>query len=91
MFDFISVGSGLFGKRRTLNKVIKQHNLKKDDILYVGDEVRDIEASRGVGIAVASVTWGYNSRKVLQAYGPDYLIDQPQELLHILKDMNTEK
>lgn len=91
LFEFIGTGSGLFGKRRALNKIIKQNSLKKDDILYVGDEVRDIEASRGVGIAVASVTWGYNSRKVLQTYAPDYLIDHPQELLHIIKEMNTSK
>jgi len=84
-FDFIGTGSGLFGKRRALNKIIKQQHLNKDHILYVGDEIRDIEASRSIGISVASVTWGYNSRKVLQTHHPDYLIDQPQELLHLIK------
>ena len=89
--NMFGVGSGLFGKRRALNKVIKQHHLNRDDILYVGDEVRDIEASHHVGIAIAAVTWGYNSRNALQTYAPDYLIDHPQELLHIVQEMNAKK
>lgn len=85
IFDFIGVGTGLFGKRRALKKVIKQHDLNKDQVLYIGDEVRDIDASRGIGISVASVTWGYNSAKILQSHHPDYLIHHPQELLQIPK------
>jgi hypothetical protein len=33
--------------------------------LYVGDEVRDIQAAHKAGVAVAAVTWGFNSRDLL--------------------------
>lgn len=87
VFDFIYIGSGLLGKPRALNKAIKQYGLDVNQILYVGDEIRDIEASRRVGLSVVSVTWGYNSSEILRAYDPDYLIDHPRELLQIFEEM----
>jgi phosphoglycolate phosphatase len=90
IFDFIFVGSGMLGKPRAIKKAIQQYGLDVDRVLYVADEVRDIEASRRVGIAVASVTWGYNSANILQAHKPDYLIDRPHELLQIVEDMKSQ-
>ncbi len=84
VFDFIGIGSGLLGKPRALKKIIKQYHLDKTKILYVGDEVRDIEASRRAGLSVASVTWGYNSAQSLRNHNPDYLLEHPQDLVRIL-------
>lgn len=86
VFDFVFIGSGMLGKPRALKKAMQQHELNHEHILYVADEVRDIEASRQVGISVASVTWGFNSAKILQTYQPDYLIHHPQELLSVLTE-----
>ena len=57
--------------------------LHPSNVLYVGDEVRDIEAAKKAGIRIAAVTWGYNSKKALEAYKPDYLVTKPEELLQI--------
>ena len=84
LFDFVFIGSGMLGKPRAIKKAIRQHGLDCERILYVADEVRDIEASRQVGISVASVTWGFNSAKILETYKPDYLIHHPKELLAVL-------
>jgi HAD-hyrolase-like len=54
------------------------------DILFVGDETRDIEACQKVGIRIAAVTWGYNSRRSLVAMKPDFVFDDPQELVSLL-------
>ena len=59
--------------------------LQKENILYVGDTIGDIEASRKAGIRVAAVTWGYNTKESLEAAKPDFLISQPEELLNIIK------
>ncbi len=55
----------LFGKSKPILKYLKQNRISPNDSIYVGDEVRDIDAGREAGIATISVTWGYNSADVL--------------------------
>lgn len=45
LFDFVYSEKNLFGKHRSLKKIIKKYNLDKKDTLYIGDEVRDVEAA----------------------------------------------
>ncbi|MFH1840902.1 MAG: HAD-IA family hydrolase, partial [Candidatus Shapirobacteria bacterium] len=83
-FDFVTCESDIFGKDRALVKLLKKLGLKKEEVLYVGDEIRDIEACQKAGIRIVAVDWGFNSRPALQSSHPDYLISQPQDLLKIL-------
>lgn len=82
-FDFISTSSKVWGKRRQLQAIVTSPNWQAREILYIGDEVRDIEAAQAAGVEIAAVTWGYNSRSALEAYKPDYLVTKPEELLQI--------
>jgi len=84
VFDFVSSGLTIFGKSRILQRLLKQHNLNKADVFYVGDETRDIEAARKIGIKVISVTWGFNSSQALAAEHPDFIIHHPSELLQVV-------
>lgn len=79
--DFIYSEKGLFGKAKVLSNVLKKHHLTAAKVIYVGDEVRDIEASHQAGLPIIAVTWGFNSKARLQKAKPDYIIDQPKELL----------
>ena len=45
------------------------------ETLYIGDEVRDIDACRKTGIRIISVTWGFNSKEALCRKNPDFLVD----------------
>lgn len=81
LFSFIRCSSKLLGKARDIKKVIKLHKLEPEDFYFIGDETRDIEAAAKAGIRIAAVTWGYNSRRALEALCPDRLFTQPQELL----------
>jgi len=83
LFDFIHTGKSVFGKSHIINKIIKQQKINKNEIIYVCDEIRDIEAAKKSGIKVAAVTWGYNSKEALQKENPDFLIDTPEELKNI--------
>ncbi len=83
-FEFVHSETTLFGKDKVLAHVIKKYQLDRSEALYVGDEVRDIEACRKVGIKIAAVTWGFNTEDVLSKNKPDYLINQPADLLKIL-------
>ena len=83
-FKFIRSEKAIFGKHHKIEKVIKELGYKKEEVLYVGDEVRDIEACEKVGIDVVSVTWGLNSKEILQKHRPTYLVDAPSGILDII-------
>jgi phosphoglycolate phosphatase len=86
VFSFLKSGRTIFGKHKLLKKAIEQENLSPQQVLYVGDETRDIEASRKTSIASVAVTWGFNSQQILQEYHPDFLISHPQQLLEIVQN-----
>lgn len=82
-FDFVYSANTLFGKNKIINKLIKKHKLVIDEIVYVGDETRDIEAAKKSKIKVIAVAWGFNSADILAQHQPDFLIDKPQQLSEI--------
>jgi phosphoglycolate phosphatase len=83
-FEFIEGSSGLLAKKRALRRALRRHALDRRQIVYVGDEVRDIVAARGTGIDVAAVTWGLNSSRMLRQHDPTYLVDDTGHLESVL-------
>lgn len=85
LFDFINTGTHLFGKHRKINRILKERKLPKNTVIYVGDETRDIEAAKKVGIPVIAVSWGFNKKVALQKQDPEFLADEPQALINIVQ------
>lgn len=83
-FDFISSTSKLTGKSKHLKAIRKTFSLRSEEMLYIGDELRDVKASQKAGIPIAAVTWGFNSREALAAAKPDHLFDAPADFLSLL-------
>lgn len=77
--------SGLFNKDRSLRKMMKKYGFTEEEILYVGDEIRDVKACKKVGIKIIGVSWGYNSDKALLEAGADYIAHTPEDILEIVK------
>jgi len=71
---------GLFGKQRVIKKLQRQFHLRSDECVYVGDEVRDIEAAAQCGMMCLAVTWGFNGAQALGGHHPQALIERPQDL-----------
>ena len=82
-FTFIYSGS-TFGKHKVINKWLRIENIHTEKVVYVGDEIRDIDAAKKTGIKVIAVGWGFNSQEALAAQNPDFLIERPQELIEIM-------
>ncbi|HEY9802604.1 MAG TPA: HAD-IA family hydrolase [Leptolyngbyaceae cyanobacterium] len=89
LFDFIYSGVTIFGKTTIINNVMRQKQFNPDAVIYVGDETRDIEASKKANIKVIAVTWGFNSPEILAKQNPDFLINHPTELLEVIKNFNS--
>ncbi len=84
IFDFIGSEISLMGKDKALKKVLEKRNINKNETMYIGDEIRDIEACKENGLKIISVTWGFNKKEILKKNNPDYLIDKPEEILKIV-------
>lgn len=53
--------------------------------LYVGDDLRDIQAARAAGIRVAAAAYGYlGVEQPISTWGADGIIDTPMDLLAML-------
>lgn len=82
-FDFITTSSIIGSKHRRLKSIVRKRDISPSEILYIGDDTRDITDSQKAAIPVAAVCWGYRSRQLLERYDPDFLVDSPQDLLPI--------
>jgi phosphoglycolate phosphatase len=63
-------GASLFGKRGKLRRVLKQSGVRPSEAIFLGDEIRDIEAARAEGIPFGAIAWGYTHVAALEAYEP---------------------
>jgi 2-phosphoglycolate phosphatase len=52
--------------------------------LYVGDDLRDIEAGRAAGMKVAAARWGYLNGGDPVTWNADWLLEEPRDLLRLL-------
>jgi phosphoglycolate phosphatase len=81
LFDFVHSGKNIFGKDKVILRVISKNKLNKKEVIYVGDETRDIEALKRIKVPIIAVSWGFNSHQILEKLNPEGLIDKPNELL----------
>ncbi len=77
--DFVYHGK-LFNKAQSLRETLKKEGFILSETIYVGDEVRDVEACRKVGLDIIAVTWGLNNKEGLQKAGAE-TVDTREELL----------
>ncbi len=83
-FEAVYADTSLFKKDRKLKRLLRKHQLKANEAVYVGDEVRDVVACKKIGMPIISVTWGFNDGQKLSAAGPDHVAENPKHLLEIL-------
>ena len=68
---------------------MKENQLNPSEIIYVGDQVRDISACRKINCKIIAVSWGYNSKSRLIKGNPDFLVDKPKDILQIVKKLKN--
>ncbi len=80
LFDFVYQSKHFFGKDLALHQLIKLEKLKKEQVVYVGDEIRDMQASKRAGIPMVAVSWGFTPHSVFEKQPTDKLAHSPVEL-----------
>lgn len=57
----------------------------ESDCVYVGDDLRDVQAGRAAGMFTVAVAWGYLGQgEPIAQWGADHVIEAPHQLLNLL-------
>ncbi len=64
----------------------EQAGVRPEQVIYVGDDERDVLAGRAAGARTVAVSWGYLGVEVpIQDWGADAIIDTPEQLIDLIK------
>ncbi|MGX4771712.1 HAD-IA family hydrolase [Bradyrhizobium guangdongense] len=84
LFQYFDCSASVFGKPAKFRRVIRRAGVAPDKVIAIGDEVRDVEAARAVGIACGAVSWGYAAPAALRAQSPDVVFDRIGDIVPAL-------
>ncbi|MCZ2340323.1 MAG: HAD-IA family hydrolase [Bacteroidales bacterium] len=89
-FAFVVGYPKLFGKAKALRRILRQEKLLRHELLFIGDELRDIEAGQKVKVATAAVTWGFHAVDLMERANATYVLRHPAELLATLSELRGD-
>jgi phosphoglycolate phosphatase len=84
LFADFDCAASIFGKPAKFRRVLRRSRVDAAQAIAIGDETRDIEAARAVGIACGAVTWGYAAPKALIDRKPDLVFERMEEIADAL-------
>ena len=73
-------GVSMFGKASRFRKTLRRTGTPAGDAICIGDEIRDLEAARRVGVNFGAVTWGYTIPDALLAHAPTTVFRSVSEI-----------
>lgn len=79
----------LFGKDKVIKKFMKQYQLKPEQLLYVGDELRDIQACNKLGVPFMWVSWGLDGYELIEKENPQFIVHTPDDIVAQLNKMTN--
>ena len=85
LFSHFDCSASLFGKAAKFRRVVRRAGVEAGRVIAIGDEVRDIDAARAVGIACGAVCWGYAAPAALRAHRPDHLFERMDEIASAMR------
>lgn len=60
---------------------LKKLGVSKENAIYAGDSEVDCITAHNADIPCIGVTWGFRSRKILEEYGAEFVVDEPSRIL----------
>ena len=75
----------IWDKREKIHDILRDHQLKPDETLFIGDMEHDISTARHGGVHSCAVLTGYNTLEQLRAAKPDLIVEHLGELKAVLK------
>lgn len=76
--------NNVLGKDLMLKRFLRKNKLLKNEVIYVGDEHRDIVACKKSNIQIIWVNWGFDCEEVVEIDKPDFIASRPEDIMEIL-------
>ena len=70
----------------TVNAVLKELNILKENAVYIGDSDVDIQTAANAHMDCISVSWGFRSTEFLQNNGAAIIANKPDDIRDIILD-----
>lgn len=90
IFDISQGETAKFNKKpdsKSSEFIIKQFNLSKDEVVFVGDSEVDIQTAKNTSIECLSVSWGYKDKDFLIKNGAKIIFENFKDLTdYIIKN-----
>lgn len=77
-------GASIFGKAARFRAMLRRTGFAPDEVLCVGDEIRDAQAAAAAGLDFVGVSWGYTHPEALSPHSvraPFRSVDEMTEVL----------
>lgn len=84
IFDYTYYSFNPFSKAKHVFSFLEKNGLNHKEVIYIGDELRDIRASKKNQLGCIAIGWGYDSVELLTKGHPDYIAKQPKDILNIV-------
>ncbi|CCV64436.1 Haloacid dehalogenase superfamily, subfamily IA [Alteracholeplasma palmae J233] len=68
-----------------IHLALAKMKLAPHEVLYIGDTEVDYKTAINSNLDCVLVTWGFREKKDLEALNPNYIIDEPGEIIDIIK------
>ncbi len=90
LFDLVAGGSADYPLKP--NPALTLHILASvgtspRDAVFVGDSGVDMRTAKSGGLTAIGVTWGFRDRDELMRNGADYIVDAPEQLLELIRNL----
>lgn len=70
-----------------IRSLIQKYNMAPKDIVFITDSLGDILEANDCGVSSIGVTWGIHERENLEKGNPIAVIDDPRELITVIKNV----
>lgn len=87
VFSDVICSRHVFSKDRMIRKFLKKKNLLPEDVIYIGDETRDIKACKETGVRIIWVDWGLDKKEAAVLGEPDYMVSDANEIYNIMQSL----
>lgn len=83
-FDFRYYCFNPFSKKTNISSFLKEYTLDPSEVIYIGDELRDIKAANQNRLYSIAAAWGYDSIDLLATGHADHIAQRPKDILNIV-------
>lgn len=74
---------------QAVNIILNDMGVRKEDTIYIGDSVVDVDTAKNAGIFSLIVGWGFSKKEDLLKEKGIKLVESPSEILEYIKEMNN--